>query len=260
MDLATIIGLIGAIVIIGAAVVTGGDPSIFINVPSILIVIGGSTFVVLMKFSIKQATKAVGIALKAFMFKLESPAELIEKCYELAQIAKKGGPLALEKVNVENEFLKKGVDMLVDGYDPEVIKDILIKEKRLTSERHEEGIRIFEALKDVAPALGMIGTLIGLVQMLANMSDPKSIGPAMAIALLTTLYGAFIANVIASPIADKLSMRSAEEETNQALMIDAVLSIQNGLNPRVIRDALQNYLPRGERTSEEDAAGGEAAA
>ncbi len=256
MDLATIIGMAGAVIIIGAAIFTGGDPGIFLNIPSVLIVIGGTIFVVFMKFSIKQFTKAVGIAMKAFMFKLESPVELIDKCFELAQIAKKGGPLALEKVTVENDFLKKGVDMLVDGYDPEVIRDILLKEKSLASDRHKEGIRIFDSITDVAPALGMIGTLIGLVQMLANMSDPKSIGPAMAVALLTTLYGAFISNVISKPIADKLGMRSGEEAKNQALIIDAVLSIQNGLNPRVIKDALQNYLPKGERKSEDDEGGG----
>ncbi|MCB0393884.1 MAG: flagellar motor protein PomA [Bdellovibrionales bacterium] len=256
MDLATVVGLIGGFGIVGMAIFTGGDFMIFVNIPSILIVVGGGAFAVMIKFTLGQFLGAIKVAMKAFLFKLESPDELIEKCFELAQIAKKGGPLALEKVTVENEFLKKGVDMLVDGYDPEVIKDILVKEKNLSKGRHDEGIRFFKAVNESAPAMGMIGTLIGLVQMLSNMSDPKSIGPAMAVAILTTLYGALISNLFAGPVSDKLTMRSAEEESNQALMIDAVLSIQNGLNPRVIRDALQNYIPKGQRKSEDEAGGG----
>jgi chemotaxis protein MotA len=256
MDLATVIGLLGGISVILYAILSSSGLDIFIDVPSTLIVVGGSTFAVMIKFTLSQFTKVISITTKAVIFKLEPPEELIEKCFELAQIAKKGGPLALEKVTVENEFLKKGVDMLVDGYDPEVIKDILSKEKTLSKSRHDEGIRFFKALNDSAPAMGMIGTLVGLVQMLSNMSDPKSIGPAMAVALLTTLYGALISNLFASPFADKLSMRAEEEAANQSLMIDAVLSIQNGLNPRVIRDALQNYIPKANRKTEEEAGGG----
>ena len=254
MDLATVIGILGSFGIVGASIVLGGDPLIFINIPSILIVVVGSVFVVMMKFSLAGTLASFKIAGKAFMFKLEGPEELIAKSIELAAAVKKGGILALENILVENEFMSRGVNMLVDGYDGAVVKDILKTERSRTQTRHAEGQRFFSAMTDVAPAMGMIGTLVGLVQMLANMSDPKSIGPSMAVALLTTLYGAVMANMVTSPIKDKLAMRSAEEERNQSLIIDAIACIEAGLHPNIVRDALQNYLPRSERKSEDAAA------
>lgn len=253
MDLGTVIGLIGSFGIVGSAIILGGDPLIFLNIPSVLIVVGGSMMVVMMKYDLSQTLGIMKVAMKAFMFKIESPEELIEKSIELAGAVKKGGILALENILVENEFMSRGVNMLVDGYDGAVVKDILKTEKSRTNSRHEIGIQWFKALGDVGPAMGMIGTLVGLVQMLSNMSDPKSIGPAMAVALLTTLYGAIIANMLAIPIADKLGVRSGEEERNQALIIDAISCIEAGLHPNIVRDALQNYIPRGERTTEDAA-------
>jgi chemotaxis protein MotA len=251
MDIATLVGLIGAFSVIIAAVLVGGSPLIFINLPSILIVVGGSTMVVAVKFSIAQITKAVGIAAKAFFAKVDSPDQLIDTCYKLADEAKKGGVLALEKMQIDNSFLKRGIAMSVDGIAPELIRSSLETEKSQMMARHEEGQRIFKSLADVSPAMGMIGTLIGLVQMLSNMEDPKSIGPAMAVALLTTLYGAVIANVFATPIADKLGLRSAEEERNCEIIIDAIEGINAGINARVVRDALLNYLPKSQRPTEE---------
>lgn len=260
MDLATSIGLVGGLGIILAAIITGGDISIFVNIPSVCIVVGGTLFVVAMKFNIKTMPGAISIALKAFLHKPEPIDELINKSMELAEAARKGGgPLGMQNVTVENPFFKKAVDMVVDGFDQEVIEDILVKEKNLTATRHDDSIKIFKQIGDVAPAMGMIGTLVGLVQMLANMSDPSAIGPAMAVALLTTLYGAVIANVVAFPIADKLTLRSEEEKVSQALIIDAVLGIQKGLHPRVVKDALQNYIPRNTRTDDEEDGGGGAA-
>jgi len=144
--------------------------------------------------------------------------------------------------------MQKGVDMLVDGHDADVVRGTLQKDIQLTAERHETGVGMMMSLADVAPAMGMIGTLIGLVAMLSNMDDPKSIGPAMAVALLTTLYGAFLANVVAIPIAAKLKLRLAEEKMNQELILDAVLGIQDGQNPRVIEGLLKNYLAESKRT------------
>lgn len=243
MDIATLIGLVGAFTVILAAILLGNKPMMFINIPSILIVVVGSFFVVAVKFSIKHIPNAIKVAFKAFSSKVDKPEDLVEQVYELAQAAKKSGILALEGIPVKNEFLNRGVMMLVDGYDPQVIRDILTKERELTITRHEQGRKIFEALTDVAPAMGMIGTLIGLVDMLANMKDPKSIGPAMAVALLTTLYGAVIANVFSQPIADKLSLRSEEEEKNYNLCIDAIMGISSGLNAKIIKDSLREYLP-----------------
>lgn len=243
MDIATLLGLVGAMTVIIAAILLGNDPLMFIDVPSILIVIGGSFFVVAVKFSLKHIANAIKVAGKAFSSKVDKPEDLVDQVYELAKAAKKSGILALESFKVQNDFLNRGVMMLVDGYDPQVIRDIMVKEKELTVTRHQEGRKIFDAVTEVAPAMGMIGTLIGLVQMLANMSDPKSIGPAMAVALLTTLYGAVISNVITQPISDKLSLRSNEEERNQSLCIDGIMGIAAGLNAKIVKDSLREYLP-----------------
>ncbi|USD38549.1 MULTISPECIES: flagellar motor protein PomA [Ferrimonas] len=247
MDLATLIGLLGAFAFIVMAMMNGGDPGVFINLPSIFIVVGGSLFVVMMKFNIGQFFGAVKIAAKAFMFKLDKPEALIEQSVVMADSARKGGFLALEEAEISNSFMQKAVDLLVDGHDATVVRQALSKDIGLTIERHQFGASIFRALADVAPAMGMIGTLIGLVAMLNNMDDPKSIGPAMAVALLTTLYGAIIANMVAAPIADKLELRMSEEMLNRRLIMDAVLAIQDGQNPRVIEGFLKNYLNENQR-------------
>ncbi|MFM2482259.1 flagellar motor protein PomA [Celerinatantimonas sp. YJH-8] len=250
MDLATLVGLLGGFAFVLMAMLMGGDISAFVDVPSILIVICGSLFVVLMKYNLGQFLGAAKIAGKAFLFKADKPEELISKAVELADSARKGGFLALEEAEIPNDFMAKGVGMLVDGYDAEVVRSTLRKDIALTQERHEVGSSIFKAIGDVAPAMGMIGTLVGLVAMLSNMSDPKSIGPAMAVALLTTLYGAMLANMVAIPIANKLDLRSAEEANNRSLVVDAVLGIQDGQNPRVIEGLLKNYLQESKRKAE----------
>ncbi|QYK00446.1 flagellar motor protein PomA [Shewanella psychrotolerans] len=247
MDLATLIGLIGAFAFIIGAMVSSGGIAIFIDVPSVLIVMIGSLFVVMMKYNLKQFLGAVKIAAKAFMFKIDKPDVLIEQSVTMADAARKGGFLALEEAEISNSFMQKAVDMLVDGHDGDVVREALEKDIALTEERHKAGIGIFRALGDVAPAMGMIGTLVGLVAMLSNMDDPKSIGPSMAVALLTTLYGAIIANMVAIPIADKLTLRMGEEMLNRNLIMDAVLAIQDGQNPRVIEGFLKNYLSEKQR-------------
>jgi chemotaxis protein MotA len=195
-----------------------------------------------MKYNGSQFFGATKIAAKAFIFKTDKPDDLIAQIVTMADAARKGGFLALEEMEVENLFLRKGIDLLVDGHDADTVRMILRKDISLTNERHEQGASIFSALGDVAPAMGMIGTLIGLVAMLSNMDDPKSIGPAMAVALLTTLYGSILANMVALPIADKLMLRKNEERLNRLLILDGVLAIQEGQNPRVIDSYLKNYL------------------
>ncbi|WP_100656332.1 flagellar motor protein PomA [Alteromonas flava] len=252
MDLATVIGIIGAIGFVVMAMVLGGDMGMFINVPSILIVFGGTIFVVLSQFTLGQFFGAGKIAGKAFMFKIEAPEDLIQKIVEMADAARKGGFLALEEAEIENSFMQKGVDMLVDGHDIDVVRETLAKDIRMTTQRHEFGAGIFKGMGDVAPAMGMIGTLIGLVAMLSNMDDPKAIGPAMAVALLTTLYGAFFANVICLPIAIKLGNRAEEEKLNQSLVLDGIVGIADGQNPRVIEGILKNYLAASKRSEPSD--------
>jgi chemotaxis protein MotA len=247
VDIATILGIVGAIGLLIMAMLLSGDIGMFIDTQSVIIVFGGSIFIVLSKYNLSQFLGMGKIIVKAFMFKIEQPDDLIAKSVEMADAARKGGFLALEEAEISNGFMQKGVDMLVDGHDADVVRGTLQKDIQLTSERHETGVGMMMALADVAPAMGMIGTLIGLVAMLSNMDDPKSIGPAMAVALLTTLYGAFLANVIATPIASKLQLRLAEEQMNQELILDAILGIQDGQNPRVIEGLLKNYLAEGKR-------------
>jgi chemotaxis protein MotA len=251
VDIATLVGLVGSFGIIISAIILGGSAGMFINPPSMLIVIGGTMLVVLMKYTLGQFMGSFKAAGKAFMFRSNAPDELIAETVELADAARKGGLLSLEEKEVSNEFMQRGIQLLVDGHDPEVVKTLLSKDKNQAESRHDVAIALFKAMGEVAPAMGMIGTLIGLVQMLANMDDPKSIGPAMAVALLTTLYGAMIANMIANPIADKLGIRKEEEATNKALIIDGLLSIQAGQNPRVIESMLKNYLAEGKRGGSE---------
>ena len=252
MDLATLVGILGAFGIVIAAMVLGGSAGLFVNIPSLLIVLGGSLFVVLMKFNLAQFISSMVTAGKAFMFKLEKPEEIIEKVVELADASRKGGLLSLEGMEIPNAFMKNGVMLLVDGHDAEVVRTMLSKDISQTVARHNIAQQFFRALADVGPAMGMIGTLVGLVQMLANMDDPKSIGPAMAVALLTTLYGAMLATMVAIPIADKLTLRTDEEKLIKSMVVDALMGIQAGQNPRVIESTLKNYLPTGKRDSGEE--------
>ncbi len=252
MDIATLIGIIGAIGFVIAAIVLSGDIGLFINVQSILIVVGGSLFVTLANFSLGQFFATGKVMAKAFFFKIEHPQELIDTAVEMADSARKGGFLALEEAEIPNRFFRKGIDMLVDGHDAEVVRQTLSKDIQMSFSRHEEGARFFTVLSDIAPAMGMIGTLIGLVGMLSNMDDPKAIGPAMAVALLTTLYGAFTANVICIPVKNKLLLRAEQEKLNQQLILDAILGIQDGQNPRVIEGMLRNYLAESKRAGESE--------
>lgn len=250
MDIATLIGLIGAIITVGATIVLGGSASTFFNVPSLVIVVVGTLLVTMVKFSLGQFLSATKVAVHAFSNKIQPPMALIEKSVELAKAARQSGILALEEAEVPDPFMKKGINLLIDGHDAEVVKKMLTDDMRLTLQRHSNGQAIFKAIGDVGPAMGMIGTLIGLVQMLSAMDDPKQIGPAMAVALLTTLYGAILANVIAIPVADKLALRSAEEKLSKSMVIDALMGIQDGQNPRIIEGLLQNYLPASRRPVE----------
>lgn len=255
MDLATLIGLIGAFAIVVVAIVMGGSVPVFINIPSLMIVGIGTMMVVMMKFSLGQYLGAFKVAMRAFMCKLSTPEDLIAKIVELANIARKEGMLALENAEIEDDFLDEGIKMLIDGTNAEVVSAVLYKDLQQTIDRHSWGAKVFSATGDVAPAMGMIGTLIGLVQMLSNMSDPKLIGPAMAVALLTTLYGAIIANMFALPIADKLTLRKSDEGRIKAICIDGVLAIQQGQNPRVIESMLKAYLdPKKRDAKPEEAA------
>lgn len=238
MDIATIVGLLGAFGLIFSAI---DDIGAFIDVPSLLIVVAGSSMVTMARSSLAGFLSAGGVAGKCFMYKMDNIPDLIETMVELATIARKDGMIALEGQELSNQFLAKGVGMLVDGAEQDIIKSSLEREKDSTKIRQMLGADLFAAWGEVAPAMGMIGTLIGLVQMLGNMSDPKAIGPAMAVALLTTMYGAILANVIMLPLNMKLTEMAGVEEQNNELIIEGLIFMAEGGNPRVLGDKLAAF-------------------
>ncbi len=244
MDFATILGLLAGATVVAIAILLGGSVSSFINVPSILIVLAGGFAATLIRFPLGGIARAVVTGAKvSFTDKMVQPREVIIEITRMAELARQKGAIALESAEVSEPNLAKGAQYIADGYDAIFIRDAmeLARDQYLT--RLSEGQRVFKALGDAAPAFGMIGTLVGLVQMLTNMDDPSKIGPAMAVALLTTLYGAVIANVVCLPIADKLSAKLDLEEIIQTLIIDGILAVRAGTSPAVIRERLVAYLP-----------------
>lgn len=247
MDIATILGISGTVGCIIFAIAIGGSAGMFINIPSILIVVGGTIAVTFVKYPMSHTLNLMKVAMKAFFHKSESQTELIQLGIELATIARRDGLLGLEGVEIQNPFLAKGIQLAVDGHDEEYVARILATEINQAIERHDRGQHLFTGMGESAPAMGMIGTLIGLVQMMSNMSDPASIGPAMAVALLTTLYGAIISNAACLPIADKLAHRSKEERNNKMLILEAVSGVQKGMSPKVLEEMFMAYLPGSSR-------------
>ena len=256
MDIATLIGMVAAFGVVLTAIMLGGTLGQFIDIPSILIVVGGGLAATLIRFTLGGIGNAIVTGGKvAFSGKNANPRELIEKITELADVARKSGPLGLENIEIEDPVLAKGVQFIADGYEPNFIRESMERERDLYIERLQEGKRFYKQLGDAAPAFGMIGTLVGLVQMLAAMDDPSAIGPAMAVALLTTLYGALISNIICIPVVDKLDSRLDGEDLNQTLIIDGVMQIRENKSPNLIREMLIAYLPEKVRVElEQDAA------
>jgi len=226
------------------AILQGGSLSIFIDVPSMLIVFGGTAGVALINFPLGDVLGAINIAKKAFLFKEVNTNELLTQLMEFANKARKEGILSLQGAidSIEDEFLVKALQMAVDGQEPDDLKAMLNTEIDYIAQRHSLGVSIFDSLGAISPAMGMVGTLIGLVQMLQNMSDPASIGPAMAVALLTTFYGAVLANIIFIPIAGKLKTRSKTEILQKTIIVEGMGSILSGENPRVMEQKLHAFI------------------
>ncbi len=244
MDLSTVIGIGAAFGLMLMAILQGGPLSIFINVPSVLIVVGGTFGNTLVHYSFGDVFDALHVAKKTLLYKEMSINNLIIQLMEFANKARKEGILALQGAmeKVEDDFLKKAMQMAVDGQEPETLRSMLNTEIEYIQVRHGKGAEIFSSIAAYAPAMGMVGTLIGLVQMLQTMSDPASIGPAMAVALLTTFYGAVIANVVCAPMAGKLKNRSAAEVLIKTLIIEGMQSILSGENPRIMEQKLHAFI------------------
>ncbi len=252
MDIGTVIGLSLAAGCVLFAIVLGGALTMFIDVSSMLMVMGGVLGAVFIKWPIEDVKSLAKIYLKSIFFTSMDPKETIIEIQNLAETARKESIFALEKVEVKDSFMKKAVQLAADNRPPDIITSILQLEIDAMDDRHKRGINIMEGIGTDGPAFGMIGTLVGLVQMLQNLSDPSAIGPAMAVALLTTFYGAIIANIFAAPIANKLKIRHEIEMNKMDIILAGVLGIVAGENPRVIREKLDSFLPPAQRASSED--------
>ena len=243
MDLATIIGFLGTIGMIAGAMISAGGLGSYIDVPSILIVFGGSFFAVMYTAPLPVYLGSFGAFGKAFKPPVKKMDELITRIVELAGIARKDGMMALEGQETPDAFFDNGLQMLVDGADEAKLTTQLNQEIKAMKARHENNQNVVKAWIDIAPAMGMIGTLVGLVLMLGNMADPKAIGPAMAVALLTTLYGAFIANVLFLPMITSLEGYTAYEVTYREMVVMGLRNIARGESPRNIQDQMVANLP-----------------
>jgi chemotaxis protein MotA len=254
VDIATVIGFVLATAAVLGAILAGGSIVIFIDVASILVVGLGVISSVFIKWPMESITTLVTVFMKCLFY---SPADIegtISEIQTLAETARRESIFALEKVEIADPFLKKAVSLAADNRPPAVISSILQLEIDAMEYRHKNGIGIMEGIGGDGPAFGMIGTLIGLVQMLQNLSNPSAIGPAMAVALLTTFYGAVLANAIALPVANKLSVRSKSEKIKMNIIVAGVLGIVAGENPRVIREKLDSFLPPNLRGKADDQA------
>ncbi|WP_169763957.1 motility protein A [Campylobacter mucosalis] len=252
MDLGTVVGWVLTLVLLFGSMAIGVGIGPYIDIPSVMIVFGGTIGVLMVGFkmeTLKNIGKFYGIALKPTLTNLP---ETIKKIVDYSTKARRDGILALENdVNNEsNLFLKKGLSMAVDGNEPDAVRALLEIDLEQSSARHGANIKIFEQVGGFAGAMGMIGTLIGLVAMLMNMSDPSAIGPSMAVALLTTLYGAMIGNILGAPVANILSIRNDDEALEKQVIIEGIVSIQAGDNPRTLENKLLSYLPPKDRKSQ----------
>lgn len=244
MDIATIAGIISGTGLVLLAIFMGGGLSIFFNVPSLMITVGGTIASTLISFPLPKVLGTLGVVKNAFMHKSSPVSRIIDTLVDFATRARREGILALEAdaKNLDDAFLQKGIQLAVDGTTPEIIKEILTTDLAYLEDRHKIGQSVFLAMGTFAPAFGMIGTLIGLIQMLRTLNDPSTIGAGMAVALLTTFYGALMANLIFLPIAGKLKMRTEEEALLKEVMIEGILSIQSGDNPRIVEEKLKAFI------------------
>ena len=249
MDVATLLGIVSGFGLVVMAIKMGGGLIWFVNVPSLMIVMGGTLAITLINYPLSDVLSVMKVLKNAFLYKIPQLTGMLHKIVDLSRVARRDGILAMEKEvkKINEPFLGKGVELAVDGVEPDTIRNILENELFFTEDRHKKGAEIFTVMGTMAPAMGMIGTLIGLVNMLMVMDDHKSIGPAMAVALITTFYGSVLANLVFIPIAGKLKVRREDESKYKQLIIEGVTSIQFGDNPRVVEQKLNTYLSPGEQ-------------
>lgn len=249
MDFATILGIIISFGLVGAALIFDGNASIFFNINALLIVLGGTFGATLTHYPLRIVLRIGSLIRKTIVSRQIQPQEVIDQFMEMAYLARREGILALEPhiKSLDNLYVRKGLQLMVDGIEPEVIRNIMETEIDNTAARHETGVGLLNALASYAPAMGLIGTVIGLVQMLRKMSDPSKIGPAMAVALITTFYGAILSNLVFLPLCGKLKHRSQKELHIMEMQLTAILGIARGENPRLLRETLEGFQAPAER-------------
>ncbi len=253
MDVATLLGAVAGFVLIAIAIFIGGGAGAFLNVPAMLITVGGTACATLVHFPLAEVMRIFSVVKRTFAVNIPPAENVIEQMSEFARTARRDGVLALEDTmrELDDDFLSKGLQLLIDGTESEQIREVMLIELNTLQRRNRLGSSILSFMGDAAPAFGMIGTLIGLVQMLRTLDDPSQIGVGMATALLTTFYGALLANLLFIPLAGKLRTRSREEETVRQMMIEGLTGIQSGVNPSVLEDRLTSFLTPGKRKSGE---------
>lgn len=244
MDIATIIGMVSGMGFIAGTILLGSSLLLFWDTPSVVIVFGGTVACVFVGYPLKDVLSLVKVTMRVFMFKVEKQETIVANLVEISNKARKGGLLSIEAdiKNATDPYLAKALQMTVDGVKTADIAAIMQKKMDMVKEANGTGAAIYTSLAAFAPAFGMIGTLIGLVQMLANLDDPASIGPSMAVAMITTFYGAIIANLFCTPMANKLKIRCGEEIANMNIIYEGVISIREGEHPRLMEDKLSVYL------------------
>ncbi len=250
MDIATIGGIVAGLVVIVVSILLDGDLGSFLNVPGMMIVFGGTLAATLVKFPMKDMIASLKVGMKvAIQNSKNDPIYIYEKSLEMAGLVRKGGLLALESVQLDNELFQRGIGMCTDGHNLDVIRSTIDREVAVNMQQQEMGETFWRGIGDMAPAWGMIGTLVGLVQMLANLDDPAAIGPAMAIAMLTTFYGAVIANLVAIPLADKLGIKTEADQRVHDLILESIVQIQQNQSPAALAEILSAFLPSASRAA-----------
>jgi chemotaxis protein MotA len=254
MDIATVIGLLAAIgCVLGSALMEGASIGSLIQIPAAVLVFGGTLGATMASVSLKEMTGLIGVTMKAFLNKPHDPKHVIEELVKLAERARREGLLVLEEAarNLDDPFLKKGLGLAVDGVDPQTLRTILELEVENLAQRHAVGIHIYNSMGGLSPTMGVIGTVIGLVHMLENLSEPGKMGHAIAAAFIATLYGVMVANLAFLPLAGKLKVLSDEEIHGRRMVTEGILSIQAGDNPRVVQEKLNAFLPPKQRVAGE---------
>jgi chemotaxis protein MotA len=249
MDIATSAGLLGGIgVVVGLIMLDGGHFGHYWSDHAVIVIFGGATMATMTRFPFSVIAHGLPMGIKfAFGGRSIHPRDLIEELAKVADTMRKGGPMALEAVEFDDAFMAQGVRYLVDGYDKDFIRETMEKDRDIFLQRLDEGSKVYRSYGDCAPAWGMIGTILGMVEMFANMSDPSKLGPAMATALLATLYGALVANMICLPLADKLHVKLEEEDVSRSLIIDGILLLRDAKSPAIVKEMLVAYLPEHHR-------------